>query len=99
MQYRCGDFEGRRAHPVSPQLHASRENHFGEDILVSRKGAIEARWKDKARPDTPALWALAATSCAGRGNAESFNTAPHGAGRRMSRRKARDSFTMTTSTA
>ncbi|CAI8035863.1 RNA-splicing ligase RtcB [Geodia barretti] len=30
----------------------------------------------------------------GKGNAQAFNTAPHGAGRRMSRRKARDSFTM-----
>ena len=91
MQYRCGDFdvvERIQCHHNFTQ----RENHFGEDIFVSRKGAIEAREGQLGL--IPGSMGTRSYVVRGRGSAESFNTAPHGAGRRMSRRKARDSFTM-----
>ena len=91
MQYRCGDFE------VAERIQChhnftQRENHFGEDILVSRKGAIEAREGQLGL--IPGSMGTRSYVVRGKGNAQAFNTAPHGAGRSMSRRKARDSFTM-----
>ncbi len=91
LQHRCGDFE------VAERIQChhnftQRENHFGQDILVSRKGAIEAREGQFGL--IPGSMGTRSYVVRGRGNAESFNTAPHGAGRRMSRRKARNSFTM-----
>lgn len=68
------------------------EHHFGEDVWVTRKGAIEAR---------PGMWAMIPGSMGtrsyiviGLGNAMAFNSAPHGAGRRYSRTQARKLFTM-----
>jgi tRNA-splicing ligase RtcB len=91
LQYRCGDFE-----PVETiQCHhnfTQREHHFGKNILVSRKGAIEAREGQLGL--IPGSMGTRSYVVRGKGNAASFNTAPHGAGRRLSRNKARSSFTM-----
>ena len=91
LQYRCGDFE-----PVETiQCHhnfTQREHHFGKNILVSRKGAIEAREGQLGL--IPGSMGTRSYVVRGKGNAASFNTAPHGAGRRLSRNKARNSFTM-----
>ena len=91
MQYRCGDFE------VAERIQChhnftQREEHFGEEILVSRKGAIEAREGQAGL--IPGSMGTRSYVVRGKGNALSFNTAPHGAGRRMSRRKAREAFTL-----
>lgn len=91
MQYRCGDFEVVERIQCHHNF-TQRENHFGEDILVSRKGAIEAREGQLGL--IPGSMGTRSYVVRGKGNAEAFNTAPHGAGRRMSRRKARESFTM-----
>ena len=91
LQYRCGDFE-----PVETiQCHhnfTQREHHFGRNILVSRKGAIEARQGQLGL--IPGSMGTRSYVVRGKGNAASFNTAPHGAGRRLSRNKARNAFTM-----
>ena len=91
LQYRCGDFE-----PVETiQCHhnfTQREHHFGKNILVSRKGAIEAQEGQLGL--IPGSMGTRSYVVRGKGNAASFNTAPHGAGRRLSRNKARSSFTM-----
>ena len=91
LQYRCGDFE-----PVETiQCHhnfTQREYHFGKNILVSRKGAIEAREGQLGL--IPGSMGTRSYVVRGKGNAASFNTAPHGAGRRLSRNKARNAFTM-----
>lgn len=91
LQYRCGDFE-----PVETiQCHhnfTQREHHFGKNILVSRKGAIEAREGQMGL--IPGSMGTRSYVVRGKGNAASFNTAPHGAGRRLSRNKARNNFTM-----
>ena len=91
LQYRCSDFEVVERIQCHHNF-TQRENHFGEDILVSRKGAIEAR--DGQLGLIPGSMGTRSYVVRGKGNAQAFNTAPHGAGRRMSRRKARDSFTM-----
>jgi len=69
-----------------------REEHFGRQVWVTRKGAIEAR---------RGMWAMIPGSMGTRSyivtgleNPMAFKSAPHGAGRRMSRTKARKSFTM-----
>ncbi len=91
LQYRCGDFE----EVERIQCHhnfTKREHHFGQNILVSRKGAIEA--KDGQLGLIPGSMGTRSYVVRGKGNAASFNTAPHGAGRRMSRGQARKAFTM-----
>ena len=69
-----------------------KEHHFGETIWVTRKGAIKA---------TRGSWAMIPGSMGtrsyivvGKENAMSFHSAPHGAGRRYSRTKARSLFSM-----
>ena len=91
LQYRCGDFE----EVERIQCHhnfTKREHHFGQNILVSRKGAIEAREGQLGL--IPGSMGTRSYVVRGKGNADSFNTAPHGAGRRMSRGQARKTFTM-----
>ena len=91
LQYRCGDFE----EVDRIQCHhnfTKREHHFGKNILVSRKGAIEAREGQAGL--IPGSMGTRSYVVRGKGDAESFNTAPHGAGRRMSRGQARKTFTM-----
>ena len=69
-----------------------QEEHFGEQVWVTRKGAIEAR---------RGMWAMIPGSMGtrsyivtGRENAMAFKSAPHGAGRRLSRTAARKQYTM-----
>ena len=91
LQHRCGDFE----EVERIQCHhnfTKREHHFGKNILVSRKGAIEAREGQLGL--IPGSMGARSYAVRGKGNRASFNTAPHGAGRRMSRNLARKSFSM-----
>lgn len=69
-----------------------REHHFGHDVWLSRKGAIQA---DRGRPGLiPGSMGTASYVVSGKGNAESFNSSPHGAGRNFSRTQARKTFTI-----
>lgn len=71
--------------------YTQREHHFGEDVWLSRKGAIDA---SAGRPGLiPGSMGTSSYVVAGRGNALSLNSAPHGAGREFSRRRARRTFT------
>ena len=91
LQHRCGSFE----EVERIQCHhnfTKREHHFGKNILVSRKGAIEAREGQLGL--IPGSMGTRSYVVRGKGNADAFNTAPHGAGRRLSRNRARKSFTM-----
>jgi tRNA-splicing ligase RtcB len=67
------------------------ETHDGVDLWVSRKGAIEAK-KGQAGL-IPGSMGTASYVVAGKGNPESLNSSPHGAGRAYSRTKARKTFT------
>jgi tRNA-splicing ligase RtcB (3'-phosphate/5'-hydroxy nucleic acid ligase) len=69
-----------------------KEDHFGETVWVTRKGAIEARRDNWAM--IPGSMGTRSYIVTGKENAMSFHSAPHGAGRRYSRTKARGLFSM-----
>lgn len=70
---------------------AWKETHHGKEVIVHRKGATPA---DKGELGViPGSMADPAFIVRGLGNAESLNSASHGAGRVMSRKKAKDTFT------
>ena len=64
-----------------------REQHFGEDVWVTRKGAVSAVVNERGL--LPTAMGRPSYVVEGLGNVDSFCTAPHGAGRRMSRSKAK----------
>lgn len=66
--------------------YAALENHFGEDVFVHRKGATRAREGELGI--IPGSMGTASYIVRGRGNAESFKSCSHGAGRRLSRTQA-----------
>ena len=70
--------------------YVAEEVHFGEELLVTRKGAIRARVGDLGI--IPGSMGTKSFIVRGKGNAESFQSASHGAGRRMSRTEARKRF-------
>jgi tRNA-splicing ligase RtcB len=66
------------------------EKHFGKEVWVSRKGAIQA---DFGRPGLiPGSMGTASYVVEGLGNPLSLNSSPHGAGREFSRSEARRTF-------
>jgi tRNA-splicing ligase RtcB (3'-phosphate/5'-hydroxy nucleic acid ligase) len=69
-----------------------KEHHFGEDIWVTRKGAIRATKESWAM--IPGSMGTRSYIVVGKENPMSFHSAPHGAGRRYSRTKARSLFSM-----
>lgn len=68
------------------------EQHFDQNVWITRKGAIKADIGHKAM--IPGSMGTRSYIVSGLGNKMSFNSAPHGAGRRFSRKKAREQFTM-----
>lgn len=72
--------------------YVSEETHFGEDLIVTRKGAISANAGQMGI--IPGSMGTKSYIVRGLGNPESFCSASHGAGRRMSRGAAKRSFTV-----
>ena len=70
---------------------AWKEKHFGRELIVHRKGATPASLG--AVGIIPGSMATPGFVVRGRGNAESLNSAAHGAGRQMSRKAAKRRFT------
>lgn len=68
------------------------ENHFGHNVWITRKGAIQAKIGMKGM--IPGSMGTRSYIVEGLENPKSFHSAPHGAGRKMSRGKARQTFTM-----
>ncbi|GHC87309.1 RNA-splicing ligase RtcB [Nocardiopsis terrae] len=71
--------------------YVAEETYDGVDVLVTRKGAIRAGSGEFGV--IPGSMATGTYIVKGLGNPASFNSASHGAGRRMSRNKARRTFT------
>lgn len=71
--------------------YVALENHFGHEVWVTRKGAIRAMKGDDGI--IPGSMGTKSYIVKGLGNPDSFCSASHGAGRRMSRTKARATFT------
>lgn len=72
--------------------YVSREHHFGADVLVTRKGAVRAREGDLGI--IPGSMGTGSFIVRGKGNADSFHSCSHGAGRAMSRGAAKKAITM-----
>jgi tRNA-splicing ligase RtcB len=77
--------------------YVGREHHFGRDVWVTRKGAIRARLGDLGI--IPGSMGARSFVVRGLGNVDSFCSASHGAGRKMSRTEARRHFTVEDHTA
>jgi tRNA-splicing ligase RtcB (3'-phosphate/5'-hydroxy nucleic acid ligase) len=71
--------------------YAAWENHFGSIGIVHRKGAVRAQAGETVL--IPGSMGTASYVVEGLGNPESFDTCQHGAGRAMSRAKARKAMT------
>jgi tRNA-splicing ligase RtcB (3'-phosphate/5'-hydroxy nucleic acid ligase) len=72
--------------------YVAREIHFGEDVLVTRKGAVRAAEGDLGI--IPGSMGARSYIVRGKGNPESFASCSHGAGRVMSRNEAKRRFTV-----
>jgi tRNA-splicing ligase RtcB len=72
--------------------YVAEETHFGEELVVTRKGAIRAGAGEMGI--IPGSMGTKSYIVRGRGNADAFESASHGAGRRMSRGKAKQKFTI-----
>ena len=70
--------------------YVSMENHFGENVFITRKGAIRAGEGDLGI--IPGSMGAKSFIVSGKGNPESFCSCSHGAGRKMSRSKAKREF-------
>ena len=72
--------------------YTTRETHFGENVLVTRKGAVRAGAGELGI--IPGSMGARSYIVRGRGNCQSFESCSHGAGRTMSRTQARKRFTV-----
>ena len=72
--------------------YVARENHFGANVFVTRKGAVRAREGDLGI--IPGSMGTGSFIVRGKGNRESFCSCSHGAGRRMSRTQAHKEITL-----
>jgi tRNA-splicing ligase RtcB len=72
--------------------YVSKEHHFGQDVCVTRKGAVSA--KAGQLGIIPGSMGARSYIVSGKGNPESFESCSHGAGRVMSRGEAKRSFTL-----
>lgn len=68
---------------------ASMENHYGQNLLIHRKGAVKA----EGLVTIPGSMGTASYICEGLKPAESFNTCSHGAGRVLGRKQANATIT------
>jgi tRNA-splicing ligase RtcB len=68
------------------------ENHFGDNVWITRKGAIQV--KEGMLGMIPGSMGERSYIVEGKGNKMAFESSPHGAGRKFSRTEARKQFTM-----
>jgi tRNA-splicing ligase RtcB len=85
--------------PFKPMLevnchhnYAEREVHFGESVYVTRKGAVRAQRDDYGI--IPGSMGAKSFIVKGKGCADAFCSCSHGAGRQLSRNKAKLQFTL-----
>ncbi|MFB2973322.1 RtcB family protein [Aerosakkonema sp. BLCC-F183] len=72
--------------------YAEKEVHFGEEVYVTRKGAVRATEEDYGI--IPGSMGAKSYIVKGKGNHESYCSCSHGAGRLMSRNKAKNNFSL-----
>ena len=72
--------------------YVTRENHFGSNVWLTRKGAVRAREGDLGI--IPGSMGERSFIVRGKGNPDSFHSCAHGAGRIMGRGQAKRTFTV-----
>lgn len=72
--------------------YVDKEEHFGQEVLVTRKGAVRARLGEYGI--IPGSMGAKSFIVKGKGNQESFCSCSHGAGRVLSRTAAKKQFTV-----
>ncbi len=72
--------------------YLARENHYGDNVWVTRKGAVRARKGDLGI--IPGSMGTGSFIVEGLGSQDSFHSCAHGAGRVMSRGQARKTITL-----
>ena len=92
MRQRLPKFQLDRMAVDCHHNYVSRETHGGQSLLVTRKGAVSAREGELGI--IPGSMGTRSYIVHGKGNADSFHSCSHGAGRVMSRTQARQSITL-----
>lgn len=72
--------------------YVSWERHFGENVMLTRKGAVDAH--EGVLGIIPGSMGAKSFIVRGKGNRDSFCSCSHGAGRKMSRGEATRTFTL-----
>ncbi len=72
--------------------YVARETHFGASVLLTRKGAVSAKAGELGI--IPGSMGARSYIVRGKGNPESFSSCSHGAGRALSRTKAKELFSV-----
>ncbi len=72
--------------------YVQKETHFGQEVFVTRKGAVSAKAGELGI--IPGSMGAKSFIVRGKGNVDSFMSCSHGAGRSMSRTKAKKLFTI-----
>jgi tRNA-splicing ligase RtcB len=72
--------------------YVSRELHYGAQVFLTRKGAVSARAGELGI--IPGSMGACSYIVRGKGNPESYSSCSHGAGRALSRTKAKQLFTL-----
>ena len=86
------EFHARESVVNCHHNYVAREHHYGEDVYVTRKGAVRAGDGDLGI--IPGSMGARSYIVRGKGNPESYESCSHGAGRVMSRNQARKAFTV-----
>ncbi|MCF7222270.1 RtcB family protein [Marilutibacter chinensis] len=92
MRHRLPKFQLEKLAVNCHHNYVQREQHGGESLLVTRKGAVSAREGELGI--IPGSMGTRSYIVRGKGNADSFHSCSHGAGRVMSRTAARNSITL-----
>ncbi|BDU18231.1 RtcB family protein [Lysobacter auxotrophicus] len=92
MRQRLPKFQTEKSAVNCHHNYVQREDHFGESLLVTRKGAVSAREGELGI--IPGSMGARSFIVRGKGNADSFHSCSHGAGRVMSRTAARARITL-----
>ena len=92
MRHRLPEFHLEKMAVNCHHNYVQKETHGGVDLLVTRKGAVSARVGELGM--IPGSMGAKSFIVRGKGNADSFHSCSHGAGRVMSRTQARRSITL-----
>ena len=92
MRHRLPKFQLEKLAVNCHHNYVHKETHGGEELLVTRKGAVSARAGELGI--IPGSMGTRSYIVRGKGNLDSFHSCSHGAGRVMSRTRARAEITL-----